>query len=538
MRLFFQEDEWALSTSWTGKPGGFFEPILTDVSNIGHPLFDRLAVPHIVLDFGGAVDADVHLVSIDAENFYSTYVEIVANGARIEVCTKIPPAVPRPEPLATSLGKRIYGHTANNDLSLWGSEYIRALYTLRDADLLGRLKGVDTHPCYFWIELLFQFGPYSNEPAHEPSGMLNSARLIPAISFQTDSGCLRRVRFDVRFDLCLESLDTRLKSEAFPAISILARDSEEAAPLWEVVRRPAGATVSETLAAVPFKKIEKPLVFEICGSGWRAESVHSASISSASSPAVPEPLAAPTPGAGAVSSATEKPEGTPLWDNVHFAPGKLVGLDYLPPLPSAPGAYYALHCHWRWGYFLSDYWYLYRNSSFLRVVDATLGQPVIGIDLYKRLMDAYFGTLHPDGRNAQYRGLKMTANTGGPLFDPNLANQSVQFAIVKTENAELAKAVKFDFVSHFRAGAKPEPESIVRGKALTWWLSFAPERTEILSNATGPDTFGGTLFAHGVHFAHNIQEPTSLFGPAGAASALSTGHAAYEPAHVPQTWER
>jgi hypothetical protein len=53
-----------------------------------------------------------------------------------------------------------------------------------------------------------------------------------------------------------------------------------------------------------------------------------------------------------------------------------------------------------------------------------------------------------------------------------------------------------------------------------------------------PEVFGGTLFAHGMHFANNLQEPTSIFGSSGALSALSHGQAAHEPGVVPRTWER
>lgn len=511
MRLFFQENEWALSTSWSGKPLDFFPPKFTNVSNLGHPLFSRIAVPHVVLNFHASAEKKVYRVPIDAAHFHCAAIDYVSNGNRTTIEVWPPPGVTKekagdpPGRLSGGLSKTIYGHTARNDLSLWGSEYIRILYDLRDPDLRKRLNGGKDGAYHLRIELLFQFGPYSSEPSHEPSGMLNSARLIPAISFDTVSPHLRRLRFDMQCEPRLESLDLRIKDVAFPAIALLTRDAEMLDPL--------GA--SRGVGAAAFAKIEKPLVYEICSTGWRAGS------------------------SGRSGSAAVAGEGTPLWDNVHIAPGKCDGKSWVPELPSAPGAYYSLHCHWRWGKMLGDFWFFYNNSAWWKALKAA--QPKSKL-LYLAFMDRFFHTLHPDGRDAQYQGLEITAKSGGPLFDPNLPVQTVQLLIAKSAHAKLPKDPKFELVHDFLAGQKGDPEFINGGETLSWWLSFAVENSRPADGSVGLKPFGGTLFTFGTHFAHNLYEPTGfisgVFGPDGALSAPTKGEAAYDPERAPKAWVR
>lgn len=530
MRLFFQENEWALTSSWSGKLGDFFPPELTNVSNLGHPLFSRIAIPHVVLNFDDAAEKDVYRVPIDASHFHCAVIDYVSNGSSTVMKFWPPPGVDSelageaPERLSGGLSKTVYGHTAANDLSLWGSEYIRILYDLREAKLRARLNGGKDGTHNLRIELLFQFGPYSSEPAHEPSGMLNSARLIPAISFDTLSPHLRRLRFDIQCEPRLESLDSRLADVEFPAIALLTRDAEFVDPATAV---PIGAARwatgtpyleagQQAVAAAGFAKIEKPLVYEICTTAWH-------------------------PKAASVESPIVAGEGIPAWDNVHIAPGKRDGHDWVPELPSTPGAFYALHCHWRWGAMLGDFWYLYNNSGLKELFSVLFPfKPEIGRNAYSWFMDTYFHTLHPDGRDAQYRGLAMTANAGGPLFDPNLPVQTVQLLIAKTGHAQLGTTPAFDLVRDFRAAGRRAPEFINGGETLSWWLSFAAEHGRPADSRRSLVPFAGTLFASGMHFAHNLYEPgiLGIFGPEGSLSALSRGRAAYYPPRAAQAWER
>lgn len=523
MRLFFQESEWALTTSWSGKPGDFFPPELTNVSNLGHPLFTRIAVPHVVLNFDDSPGKAVYRVPIDSAHFHCAVIDYLSNGDSNLMKFWPPPdskdefTGDLPERLSAGLSKTIYGHTAANDLSLWGSEYIRILYDLREPKLRELLNGGEDGAHNLRIELLFQFGPYSSEPAHEPSGMLNSARLVPAISFDTLSPFLRRLRFDIQCEPRLESLDSRLADVEFPAIALLTRDAEIIDPAAPV---PMGAAkwtsgtpyleaAEQAVAGAAFARIEKPLVYEICTTAWH-----------------PKP--------SSVESPTVAGEGIPGWDNVHIAPGKCDGHDWVPELPSAPGAFYALHCHWRWGAMLGDFWYFYNNSAFWKALG---GGPVSRI-YYCWFMDRYFHALHPGGRDAQYRGLAMTANEGGPLFDPNLPVQTVQLLIAKTAHSQLGDAPAFDLVRDFRSGRSAEPEFINGGETLSWWLSFAAEHGRPADSQAKPVPFAGTLFASGMHFAHNLYEPTSVFGADGGASAPGRGKAAYNPPRAARAWNR
>lgn len=591
MRLWFHEYEWSLSVPWTLKDSGFRLPVLQSVANLGHPLLQRLQLEHLVLDIippAATTIAELeaststHLMAMNDTVFDCMHIEIISTEANVSksysanksgVSATRNPSRPPPRRLQPALGKMIYGHTAGNDLSVWGSEYIRIVYALRH-DQAVTLLGLSSEKTarYLWVEVCYQFGPYSWEPSHEPSGLLNSARLIPAISFETDCPELRGLRADMRFDLAMDGLDDGLQAvPGFPSFAGIFKDLEalslfkgmesSAKNFGDVLTGPDdeaqdghshadgkagsfGEAFGQTLAEAPFASHEKPAPFEICTDGWIAEKrmvidpQPQAVPTFGNTPTVPDGMAVQDP---ITAPAPPQSLSAPLvaqWDNVHMWPGTRINGKYLPELPSAPGAFYSFHCHWRWGYFLSDFWYLYlsiRQELFELAGNTGMGLFDIASSLgYVAFMRHYFPMVDPQGSHAEYKGndVGVPANMGGPLIDPALPHQDIKFAICKQTNAHFDGPPHMDFVTHFlgeRANPDHKPEDIATGAELTFLISFAPRRGK-----DDQSVFGGTLFAHGIHFAHNLLEPTDWRE---SLSALTKGEGTNN-ADVKQEWRR
>lgn len=599
-RLWFHEYEWSLSVPWALKDNGFRAPLLQSVANLGHPLLKRLALEHLVVDIEPLPASSIaellassptHLLTLDEGFFECVHLEIVSTEENSTqtflpnnaLATATAPSKPPPKRLQPVLGKMIYGHTAGNDLSVWGSEYIRIVYALRHdkaIELLGRPDDRTAH--YLWVEVCYQFGPYSWEPAHEPSGLLNSARLIPAISFETDCPRLTSLRADMRFDLAMDGLDDGLQPlHGFPGFAGIFKDlevlsmqkglgklgknigqmldgtDEEAHSGHNGHEQPQSAwnPIGQTVAEAPFASHEKPAPFEICADAWIAEKrvmigeQPRAAPTYGVTPNAPDEMAVQDPITEHHPPQTLSLPVVAQWDNVHMWPGTRVLGKYVPELPSAPGAFYSFHCHWRWGYFLSDYWYLYFSllaEIKLMLAASKLVVPLPGSDLlnvatellgplgYTAFMQHYFPMVDQQGSHAEYKGndVGVPANMGGPLLDPALPHQDIKFAICKRTSARFDGAVHSDFATHFlgeRAEPDHGPADISTGAELSFLISFAPRRGKD-DNAK----FGGTLFAHGIHFAHNLFEPLD---PLVSLSVLSKGEATNN-ADVRQEWRR
>jgi hypothetical protein len=311
------------------------------------------------------------------------------------------------------------------------------------------------------IEQRFLFSRYADEPPHEPSGALSAARFHPLISYEFTANpavdLMRQrtrvtsIRFDYRLHLYLDN------DYAF---------TEKPNVVQGTLQNQAGLFAdknSVTLSALrgisraSFAAVEKPLVCEVTAPGL-LKGVSDGSDLAANDPA---------------------PEGNVVcWDNIHWW-----GLRYPPQTYiSAPGAFHAAHVHWRWGASLNQI--------------AALAGPFV---------DA---------------GPHFTP--GQPLVDPGIFMQTIRVAVTKN-SARLDPARKnlvdlsdSTWETLFETNNTPPPEHIADGGNIVLWYSTEVHRqVTIPSRSSKPFSaaLSGTVFLHGIFFAHDAEETGVTVGP-------------------------
>lgn len=328
------------------------------------------------------------------------------------------------------------------------------------------------------------FTSYGTDPAHEPSGGLNAARCFPIITFhwkknenyKTElkkegerSADIISIRTDYRMEFYLDAkadlnefdpakdqaeIDKIMREKLSQAGVFRDRDGEAVAhaagPFFSI-----GAGSTATGAA--FYAAEKPLALEIVADGL-------------------------VKGSDIIKADVEF-----CWDNIHWwnYRGKTNFFHRMKRLPSAPGAFHAVHLHWRWG----------------AAVEGA-----------------------PKGKESQF----LTAETlkdklrPGILTHPDCFSQTIEFATVKYNKATDPNNETIDFktlgaenfIEFFEKkdanGKKTLPAEIDNGARLVLWYSATihnsfthPDGRKITSGLNGP------LFIQGIFFAHN-EEPTNL----------------------------
>ena len=311
------------------------------------------------------------------------------------------------------------------------------------------------------INQSYLFTAYSSVPGHEPTGGLSAARFFP----QINTRFLRNVQFNksvypqyevksIRFDTRLHiTLDTFVDTPAVPTTAITTpknfagtfRDLE------------AIATVPGRAAQTIFEAAEKPLLFEMAAKGF----MHG------------------------TNQLTEKIKA---WDNVHWwgarwkTKSHVIGPDTKELLHiSAPGAFFAVHFHWRWGGAARDTHALLPNTAYRT--------------------------------SPQFKG---NITDSGPLMDPGIPDQDLQFAVAQydaatdPEKVALTSLSKADFPTLFTS--KTKPTDISAGDNLVMWLGASFNRSQ------PGDVLSGTQLVHGFFFAHN-PEP-GFFSKVGSTSAV------------------
>jgi hypothetical protein len=188
-----------------------------------------------------------------------------------------------------------------------------------------------------------------------------------------------------------------------------------------------------------------------------------------------------------VGNYVENGEVTGTWDNLHWWGTEKI--------PSSPGAFHAVHSHYRWTQLNA-----YPTADEAKILDLT---------------NAFLGTKRPlHYGTPQLRSLvKRFAASGlsGPLIDPAIPNQTISCAVALNGGTVDEKLKKSEEpFGNLRA----KPEEIARistfgnsGKDIVYWLSCKAARTE-------KDIFRGTLLVNGFYFAHDEEKPFSLFRPA------------------------
>jgi hypothetical protein len=300
----------------------------------------------------------------------------------------------------------------------------------------------------------FLFTSYGTEPAHEPSGGLSAARLHPLIEVHypnKDDGFVESIRVDYRLYLNLDtywggkfppfpgftnSEEKKTISELLNNQSGVFRDEENAIPLS--ITKNNSLDVRLSVADVVFSAAEKPIKYEIIANGLVGED-------------------------------TEKT----YWDNIHWWGSN--GGHYV--LPSTPGAFHAVHLHWRWG----------------KSLQLPPNDPVAPTQSGKK----------------QFVG----EGKGGILADPRIDLQKIEFAIVKNENlpvkiygSNMEKHGTAKFEDFFKAKRGAKPSNIENGDDLVLYYSVNVNVPNSSSKKLQRNTpFEGVFFIHGLFFAHEIE---------------------------------
>ncbi|WP_343606641.1 hypothetical protein [Fluviicola sp.] len=416
--------------------------------------------------------------------------------------------------------KKLYDKQDKNQKKKYDS-YINILDNLQNFSKYHFIKGIqekyllkstfDFENCEFSgvnITQTYLFTDYQDRPAHEPSGALKAARLFPLVKTEFTKNQdfkpkeqkvtrINSIRIDYKFHPALDTYlfdsDTQEKINQannqklegmVNGLSGISKD-EKAEALYILKNKPqqAGVFIDEESVDYPsgglygpqeavFKAAEKPLVYEIGGVGLAK-------------------------GMPAFSDKDQKAYKT--WDNIHWWGGYKK-----THIPSAPGAFHALHLHWRWG------------GAVKKTSDPA--SPKYGNDSQFSSSGVPSEVL----KDKRYKGLL------GPLVHPDCWIQSIRFAVVKHTDKTTNTTTK-EFRDKF-ADKIDTPSTnlkkIDQGDNILLWYSIEIHKkvtlpgytTEDISLAPGntrvniPEKeltgkLNGTVFIHGMFFAHE-QEKT------------------------------
>lgn len=208
------------------------------------------------------------------------------------------------------------------------------------------------------------------------------------------------------------------------------------------------------------------------------------------------------------------------WDNLHWW-----GTNFVP---SAPGAFHAIHQHFRWARYL--------------------GNPSASETLGNRLLFYILGgkskPISDEAGTAPFRSLVAAfsdSKLGGPLIDPRLSNQTIQFALALNggdfDKALLAIDSKksFEDIAKAQGDAKRIATELTQtgneekftGSDIVYWLSLKAHREDFAK------PFRGTLLINGFYFAHDREPEASFLGDTPTSfSAITKGTSSYRPAYT------
>jgi hypothetical protein len=416
---------------------------------------------------GGYVHRERRYFFLGNEDFFVTR----ANGN----CVKSPEVQPLPAPFDK------YNRTGDS------SPYNKGLFASYKSrqKVFGDNNDIDDD--YLHLEQSYIFCPYSKDPPHEPSGGLSATRIFPVVKFSYKGKKVLSIRVDFRWQF---SLDIFLKEVGAgnglkkPMLAGVFRDKETS---------PGPGTNPSKIEDL-FESFEKPLKFELFSFG----------------------LLRGLPGKFGVGGipADKIIRGSDLipstWDNFHvwsnFGIQKDGKLLYAKPSPSTPGAFHAVHMHWRWG-------------------------EVVQAPEFVDKIKVFFGSLfYSDSPSAgslgepQFKGLDKIgalslAGVGGALVDPKIPYQTIRFAFSQEAkdntrsvpsrsadaNGSEQEYQKLFFDSDKSGSESPGPKNIEHGVELVTWYSV--ESFADKSATAGKKEFSGSVLVHGIYFPHE-QEPS------------------------------
>jgi len=352
------------------------------------------------------------------------------------------------------------------------------------------------------IEQIFLFSRYSNVPKHEPSGGLSAARFHPMTKYQLvpnprhdpkqQHTRVRSIRFDYRLYLYIDRHYDSATNAGLAQIGNQAgvfADSDSVVQsgaiilgtkVWNIRK---GRTDGTPFSRGTFVAVEKPLVLE---------------------------LTAPGLASGFPVFTTRNTAGDPInvrcWDNVHWWGSRGPG----EPLISTPGAFHCAHLHWRWG-------------------AAAKLSPAAGDPRFEP-------RVYPSGmpRHTAIKGM------WGPVVDPKIWIQTVKIAVTKHDprldplKVPAPALTTPDWKTRF-IDLRATPLDIYRGEDIVLWYSSEVGATVTVPGSesgnmpptgspsqTYTSANGGTIFMHGMFFAHDAEK-----------TGLQVGST--DPAHRPST---
>ena len=380
----------------------------------------------------------------------------------------------------------------------------------------------------------YRFSTYGNDPPHEPVGSLPAARLFPCVTFETKNPLIRSIRVDYRLHLELDPpafpnkiLPKILRREPEFSQAGVFRDHDDLPFLlvpvlaaFQLQDELFKATL-EVLDAIKKERLTKNLEIEdeigrmkavnaleavdalpalpraiterlvdvlramaigeyVTSASFLAHAAKQALLSNqavathvtqnelfagAEKPILFEILGTGLDHGG--TSTTLNGTTVPTWDNIHVWPTA-------KGLPSTPGAFHAVHMHWRWG----------RVAALPTTLEA-LAQKWLGV------------------QKAGHAIFSVPA-AGGPLIDKAIRNQTIRFAIAVVPIPGESTTTTANFGKPFETrDPKVSPIAVDKGADLAVWMSFHVDRGS-------EQTFGGTVFVNGLYFAH---EPESKDNP-------------------------
>jgi hypothetical protein len=195
---------------------------------------------------------------------------------------------------------------------------------------------------------------------------------------------------------------------------------------------------------------------------------------------------------------------------------------------SAPGAFHAAHIHWRWGA--------------AAAVTSVRSDPTFNPKVY------------PSGVAAR----PGVTGTWGPLVDPGIWMQTIRIAVVKNDpkldpnaGAALTALSTADWKALFNPGLRATPDDISAGADIVLWLSaevagrvlvpgyrdgsFLP--TDVPAQTYEAKT-SGTVFLHGMFFAHNPEQSGGITGAVGTTGPQYTPNSEADIRKPPPAWFR
>jgi hypothetical protein len=372
--------------------------------------------------------------------------------------TLIPRPIARKTPVAT-----VFQYLQEVDSALSFSDYFKdgqgnyvayGLAVNYDApDLFASLHLDNCEYAGLSINLQYLFSRYANDPPHEPSGQLSAARFHPLITYQLTPNPVPPDKNKPRTRLTSIRFDMRL----YLYLDTFLKDKTSSTGLWNDNQAGLFADRDTGSIMAGLRKGKSLVVGDDKSAFYAAE----------------KPLVREVAAPGLINGDAEgRPDGAAddviCWDNLHWwgadAPGRF--------MISTPGAFHAAHVHWRWGEALQSWAGRALSNSWRRF------QP------------------------------------GHPLVDPTIALQTIRVAVTKYRRSQDPRHTpirdltrpQWDALFHNAADAPP-PEKIQDGGDLVLWYSSEVHRGILPVFPTG------TVFIHGIFFAHEAEQSGPAFGP-------------------------